>query len=257
MYKAVFFDIDGTLISKKTFQIPDSVSLALKKLKEKGIYTGIATGRHTLEIEEGNLLKDLEFDFYVTLTGQICYDHQKLVHTQALDPKDIQKAIDISNQYDIPLAFVEEKRIYINKVNDHLIAAHQSIHTPLPPIAIYQNQQPLYQMCSFHLPTELHLFNGLEHTTITQWHDGAYDLIPNSGSKATGIQKVLKPYGITLDEVICFGDGDNDCDMLEKCGLGVALKDSSDNAKKAANEITLAVDEDGIYHTLKKHHIID
>ena len=45
-YNGIFFDVDGTLISRKRSYISDSVIEALKKLREKGIKLFIATGRH-------------------------------------------------------------------------------------------------------------------------------------------------------------------------------------------------------------------
>ena len=46
MIKAIFFDIDGTLLSHTTYSVPESTKKALRLLKEKGILTFIATGRH-------------------------------------------------------------------------------------------------------------------------------------------------------------------------------------------------------------------
>ena len=59
MIKAIFFDIDGTLVSFKTHRVPESTKQALKELREKGIKVFIATGRPKLLI---NNLEDLEFD---------------------------------------------------------------------------------------------------------------------------------------------------------------------------------------------------
>ena len=66
MIKAVFFDIDGTLVSFKTHVVPKSTLHAIELLKKKGIKIFIATGRHRRSI---NNLGDLEFDGYVTLNG--------------------------------------------------------------------------------------------------------------------------------------------------------------------------------------------
>ena len=66
MIKAVFFDIDGTLVSFKTHVVPKSTLHAIELLKKKGIKVFIATGRHRRSI---NNLGDLEFDGYVTLNG--------------------------------------------------------------------------------------------------------------------------------------------------------------------------------------------
>ena len=66
MIKAIFFDIDGTLASFKTHQIPLQTFVALKKLQEKGIKLFIATGRG----KDGLfVLNDFPFDGYITLNG--------------------------------------------------------------------------------------------------------------------------------------------------------------------------------------------
>jgi HAD superfamily hydrolase (TIGR01484 family) len=59
MVKAIFFDIDGTLVSFETHKIPASTQEALKALRDKGIKIFIATGRPQCLI---NNLSDLEFD---------------------------------------------------------------------------------------------------------------------------------------------------------------------------------------------------
>ena len=66
MIKAVFFDIDGTLVSFKTHKLPDSTVRALDLLREKGIKVFIATGR---QLQSINNLGTQEFDGYVTLIG--------------------------------------------------------------------------------------------------------------------------------------------------------------------------------------------
>lgn len=70
MIKAVFFDIDGTLVSFKTHKLPDSTVRALDLLREKGIKVFIATGR---QLQSINNLGTQEFDGYVTLNGDIAW----------------------------------------------------------------------------------------------------------------------------------------------------------------------------------------
>ena len=65
--KIVFFDIDDTLRVKKTGYIPESIKAVFKGLKEKGILTGIATGRGYYGVVED--IRDLEPDYFVTING--------------------------------------------------------------------------------------------------------------------------------------------------------------------------------------------
>ena len=79
MIKALFFDIDGTLLSHTTRSVPYSTQIALQHLKEKGIYTFIATGRHISEMVDLPI-HDLEFEGYITLNGQYCYNRDGIIY---------------------------------------------------------------------------------------------------------------------------------------------------------------------------------
>ena len=71
--KAIFFDIDGTLVSFQTHGVPSSAAQAIETLRSRGIKVFIATGRPFYQI---NNLGDLRFDGYVTLNGAWCIDAQ-------------------------------------------------------------------------------------------------------------------------------------------------------------------------------------
>ena len=77
--KIVFFDIDDTLRVKKTGYIPESIKAVFKGLKEKGILTGIATGRGYYGVVED--IRDLEPDYFVTINGTYVIN-RKLVKLQ-------------------------------------------------------------------------------------------------------------------------------------------------------------------------------
>ena len=69
MIKAIFFDVDGTLISKSRTVIREGVIAALKQLQDKGLKLFIARGRHYLELDELGINTQFTFDDYLTLNG--------------------------------------------------------------------------------------------------------------------------------------------------------------------------------------------
>ena len=81
MIKAVFFDIDGTLVSFKTHRVPPSTVQALERLRARGIKLFIATGRHHADL---NNLGGLAFDGYITLNGQYCYDDRGVIYQNCI-----------------------------------------------------------------------------------------------------------------------------------------------------------------------------
>ena len=91
----------------------------------------------------------------------------------------------------------------------------------------------------------------LKHIYPTSAGGNIYDIIPKEGGKEVGIAAAADYYGITREEVIVFGDGDNDCSMLRWAGTGVAMGNATPAAKAAAGYITAPVDQDGILIALR------
>ena len=99
----------------------------------------------------------------------------------------------------------------------------------------------------------------LEHVKgakIATWWDRAVDIIPADGGKGMGIKSMLKFYGFDKSEALAFGDGNNDIEMLQAVGTGVAMGNASEDLKAVADEICGDVSEDGIYHYCVQHNII-
>ena len=67
--KAVFFDVDGTLLSIESNQVPDSAKEAVKKLRQNGILAVVATARHMTDLEKMPV-QDMDFDGYIVVNGQ-------------------------------------------------------------------------------------------------------------------------------------------------------------------------------------------
>ena len=92
------------------------------------------------------------------------------------------------------------------------------------------------------------LLDGAPGAKIAAWWDRAVDVIPAGGGKGIGIEKMLAYYGLDKGEALAFGDGNNDREMLQAVGTGVAMENGSPELKAIADEICGPVYEDGIYH---------
>lgn len=71
--------------------------------------------------------------------------------------------------------------------------------------------------------------------------------------KAKALEAVLNPMGYMQDEIIAFGDGQNDKTMIQYAGIGVAMDNAVEELKEVADEITLSNEYDGIAVSLYKH----
>ncbi len=258
LIKAAFFDIDGTLFSHRTNRVPASTLAALNALHEKGILVFLATGRHISVLEELPALRELYYDGAVTLNGGYCYDHQGLIYHNPIDPGDIAALLDHLDRDPLPCGFIEDRQMYLNFCNDRVRQVHAAIHTPVPPLGDLRRgyDHPIYQVLLYLTREEQGRMPPMPHCRATQWHTGGLDVIPATGGKAVGIEKVLAHYGIDRSQTMAFGDGDNDMDMFQAVQTSVAMGNASDHVKAAATYVTDHIDADGIWNALKHFGII-
>lgn len=256
MIKAAFFDVDGTVYSHESKSVPASTLKALNELREKGIKTFLATGRHFSEIDKFPV-GEIPFDGYVMLTGQLCTDGERnVIFGNAIEEKDAQYLLNEFKKKEMPVMLVEKDRLYINLINDVVIKGQKEISSDIPEVMEYQGA-PLYQIiCYGGKELERELTPKLPNCKITRWSPFGIDVISKTGGKVTGIKKMLELHSIRQEEVIAFGDGENDIEMLEFAGIGVAMGNAEEEVKAVADYVTTDIDEDGIWNALKHLEIL-
>lgn len=256
MIKAIFFDVDGTLISHKHGKIPDSTFNALQILKEKNIKVFLATGRHMLELAELPLY-NFPFDGYALLNGQLTLNENKeYISSNPICPKAVEKIIPLFTANIMPIVIVEEKRLYINYINDFVHKAQSSISSVAPPLGRY-NGDTIFQLTIFtDKESDIQKIRLLDNCKMIKWHDQSYDVISSQGDKTSGIKALLNYYHIDQRETMAFGDGQNDIEMLRFAHIGIAMGNATDEVKSAADFVTKDIDDDGISFALKHFDII-
>lgn len=256
MIKAVFFDIDGTLVSFKTHRIPESALHALHLLKQKGIKTFIATGRSWTQIEKiGDFPK---FDGYITLNGSCCITGDRLIiHKNCIPVEDLERLAIFHRSRPFPVEFVYADHETMTETNTIVEAAWANVNVPVPPIIPMSlcSKEDVYQLGVFlnrEEEKELQLSERfMPGCASMRWSPDFYDIIPKDSSKSAGIDKIIEHYGISLEETMAIGDGGNDIDMIKHAGIGVAMGNANDDVKAAADFVTTSVDEDGILNAVK------
>ena len=78
------------------------------------------------------------------------------------------------------------------------------------------------------------------------------EITHKDGGKASGMRFLLERLGIEAGQLLAFGDGDNDKELLKMAGLGIAVENAVPGCKEAADEITLSNDDDGVAVVLEQ-----
>jgi len=256
MIKAAFFDVDGTLLSYKTRTVSDSARKAIAKLQEKGILCIVATGRHMIQMSKLPVA-DIPFDAFVMLNGQLILDKARnVLFGVPIEGKTREFLIEKFNDRTYPAIMIEENDMYLNVVTDHVREVHRFIAIAWPELSDYKGGK-IYQVCAYLRPEDEHLVDPIKDDCVmTSWHFGGKDIIAGGGGKMAGIKRYLEYAGIRPEEIIAFGDAQNDLDMLAFAGIGVAMGNASEDVKAVADYVTADIDDDGIEKALKHFDLI-
>ena len=134
MIRAIFFDVDGTLLSHITRRIPHDTEQILMRLKEHGIKIFMSTGRHPAELLKLPV-NNIKFDGYITLNGQLCLDDMgHIVFGTPFNKEITDKLVAFFECKKHPLALIEAERIYINFIDGRVRAAQKAISSELPEV---------------------------------------------------------------------------------------------------------------------------
>lgn len=265
MYKLLALDLDGTLLNEQK-EISTRNKEILKKAQEKGCQVVLTTGRPLKAVAP--YVKALELfgpdEYAITFNGGLVQRIAtgEILGKTVLEFSDIEKIYPIFQELDLPLSVLSEGKVLELATSKN----HPSIYAQLNPLLSYEQvdledlkpdaiYNKLVSATSAEVLDEKIPFipNDLkENFGIMKSRDCLLEILPKGVSKAQGLELLGKHLGISLLEMIAFGDEENDLSMLEACGLGVVMANGSQKAKAAADFITLSNEEDGVAYAIEK-----
>ena len=250
--KIIFFDIDDTLRNSKTGFIPSTIPTAFKQLRDKGILTGIATGRGIFGVVPE--IKALKPDFFVTLNGAYIEDKKgNVIYSNKIAKDKVEEYITWTKEVGIDYGLVGSHAAKLSRRTEMISQAIDPIYPNLEVDPDFYQKEDIYQMWTFEEQgDDLVLPESLASTLrMVRWHEHSSDVVPISGSKAAGVAKVVDQLGLKPENVMVFGDGLNDLELFDYAGISVAMGVSHDKIKEKADYITKILEEDGIFDALE------
>ncbi|MBQ7891167.1 MAG: HAD-IIB family hydrolase [Erysipelotrichaceae bacterium] len=249
MIKLAVFDIDNTLIDRTEGYIRPSVIDVFEKLKKKGIYCIIATGR-TYNIIQKEVL-DLQYDYIICGNGtQIISNDKKIVYEVHIDKETTKLLMNEVKRNNDRMSF-EFKSGTFN------IGIFELIHKNILSEINLDKELPTVGMGILEEENVQHyrnLFPSLDFIDAGMIHH--YDVVKKGENKKNSLIYLCEKLNIIKEEIIAVGDGVNDIEMIEYAEIGVAMGNACDELKKIADIVTTSVVEDGIKEVFEKLKII-
>lgn len=255
--KAVFFDIDGTLVSFASHGVPDSARRAIERLRARGVKVFIATGRLLRHTE---VVSDIEVDGYVTVNGSYCVTSDgHTIFERSFPPETLDRVFALEEKYGFQAAVMTHEDIYIDRMSGRVATIAEMIHIT-PQVADLRHiaaTQPVLQMCPYvGEDLERVIMPEIPECVGTRWIETFMDINMRGTDKSVGARKVMEFYGLTMGEAMAFGDGGNDLPIVRDVAVGVAMGNACDELKSAADYVTADVDHDGVMLALEHYGLI-
>lgn len=265
--KLLIADIDGTLVNEERDMMPITLKV-LKDLHKRGVYLGIASGRPLgIHIYE-NALEwgiDFPFDVWIGMNGGQLQDNVNDTYDEfyKLKPEYIKEIIELMAPFDAnPFIYIGEDML--SKDVDEMMYASMKRHnincTQVEKMADFWKEDTnkiLFRLADAKMMPEIEKYCS-EHQspnyayfktqpTMMEFQDARIN-------KGVAMKAFCEHNNIDLADVVAFGDTTNDNEMLKDAGLGVCLKQGSDDTKACADVITdYTNDEDGMGRYILDH----
>ena len=255
-YKAVFSDIDGTLLNSQ-HQITPKTEEAIKNVLKQGVPFIPVSARPPYAITPYTEQLGAQH-------GMICYSGALILdknltalYSVTLEPRDLQKLNALLADFaHLSISYYAGLDWFCNDVNNNWIEQESEI-TGLSAKLLQGNLTDVHKILVMGSAEEIQrvepvLKQALPHLSIQRSKDEYLEIMNPAATKAKAIQFMAQHLGISAEQVIAFGDNFNDLDMLQYAGLSIAMGNAPDAIKQVAKEVTATNNEDGIALVLNR-----
>lgn len=270
----VFLDIDGTIWDYSGV-IPKNTYHAVRLLKENGHLPIICTGRAKGHVRDEKLL-NMGFDGIIAACGLHVEYGGKIIFESFLPDAVVKKAVRLSKECMVPIVFEGNCKHWISaKGFEHDDFVHRMIDLMGDDAIIFDDYTPDMRPNKFSgdvlagadykrfrdelkgdicfIEHQLGVVPGIlqaeyegDPTRVT----GVFEAVSDGASKARGIKILCDYLNMNPEDAFAVGDSNNDIEMINCVGTGIAMGNGSDDIKKVADYVTSPLEEDGLYKAL-------
>ncbi|MGL4109673.1 Cof-type HAD-IIB family hydrolase [Clostridium sp. LP20] len=264
MYKLLALDLDGTLLRGDS-TISYITKEALKKAQSYGVKVVIATGRPLQGIM--NYIEELDLigeDEYV-----LAYNGSSVYNTITLTPiirngltgEEVKEIYRLSKKLGVEFHGFTDEECIATRENKYTDAERTHNKVPISLIDFDNDLKDDDFIIKVMIMEEESILNNVidkipneffEKYHIVRSTSFMLEFMNKNCSKSSGLNALANHLGIGKDEIVACGDAENDIDMIEFAGLGVAMENANDLVKSKADYITLSNENDGIADMINK-----
>lgn len=262
MKKIAFFDIDGTMVNIPNGMMHPSCETkrVLQEFKKQGNYIVVATARGEIP----SSVSDIDFDGYICSDGHYIEFQQVVLVNNIFTKEQIKMQLDVYKKHHGGCILGGHYGQWFDDQENPLTKKHHELYAGTSSIP----SDSIIEDCidTIKANSATGIFSSVKDMQEARkllpvdWAINAYDTghirmdvhLPGF-SKGTACQFLYQYLGINKENTYAFGDGENDIEMLQLVGHGIAMKNASERIQEIADEVTDSVDDEGIAKAFKKY----
>lgn len=265
--KLIATDMDGTLLDPREQLDLPRLEKILDQLNQRDIRFVIATGNEVHRMRQ--LLEHLVSRVVlVVANGARIFENNKLIQVQTWDDAMVDKALVYFKGRECRDQFV------VTSMNGSFVKKG-TVFTELDKFMTPEMIEKLYRHTNFVEEFSSDLFDGVlkmsmvvgeersssvlreinnlfdGHVRAVSSGYGCIDILQAGVHKAWGLEELLKRWNLQSEQVMAFGDSENDVEMLELAGMAYAMENAADEVKTVATALAPANSQAGVYQVLE------
>ncbi|MBO5333933.1 MAG: HAD family phosphatase [Clostridia bacterium] len=273
--KLIVTDLDGTFLNTNHVTIPQENIDAFKRAHEMGVKVAIASGR--TKILTDYIVEQLPFlDYLITSNGAITYDMKtnKPVCSTLIDNQQSVEIFNILKDYNLIYEIYFDGKCYMNNksysmfdaehVPPHIHALLKDFIKPVSDLQMLIDGQGIEKLNILSLSGEerIELEEKINKTCnvafassfpIVKGANGNLEMTDINATKGFAVKGLADALNIGKENIMCFGDGENDCSMLSLADYSFAMANGSDYAKNTAKFMTDTNDNFGVAKAIREY----
>lgn len=267
MIKLLALDMDGTLLNEEKELMQPQID-AIHKAVKAGVTVVLCTGRPLVGVKPfvQQLGFDTEDEYIIVNNG--CSTHSTkdwaLIDWEELSAEDVRYLAGFTENEDVQISLFDEEDYFVlaEKANDRVNLDASLVGMTPQPIGLDEatsGKHRFFEAMFVGEKEHIDIFENQHNPVLSKDYstvrsqDYLLELLPNGASKASGLKKLSDRLGILPEEIMAMGDANNDLEMIEFAGLGIAMGNANEQVKAIAQDITDTNENNGVAKAIEKH----
>ncbi len=266
--KMIVTDLDGTLFTTEK-RISKRAERAIRLAREKGVIFTIATGRNSASIASTVQYLGIKAPVIVG-NGAFIHDDHRFYHKEVMSDKDIRTVMKVTEEFETSFYAFDERLIYCPKTpatekatkiwlstatDPNLYKAFRWFDTYDDVLKAVGGRTAKLLVIEQDLNKNVRVRTEIEkrcRVMIVNSEPANLDISNYGVSKGRALLELARHLGVKREDVLALGDGENDIELVENAGIGIAMGNAVESVKKKADFITLRNDDDGFAYAIEK-----